>query len=840
MSLLIDYRGEAATYEVSEYLERSRLCRIFEEAARRPIVSVCAGTGYGKTRAALAFFKECRASATYLKLTESDNNSKKFWEDYSSAVSKTNRFLSAKISETRFPETAEAFGRYFSLLKDSCLSEKQILFLDDFHLISEPVVLNFFEKVAEKAPSNFTFIFISQSSVETKLLKLMFNNDITAVIDEESLRFTESEIGEYYRRLDISIAGQALRNIFKVTKGWPLPVNLIGQSLKKAPSRESYAMSAMKTNIFRLFEREAFMNASEDLQILLIKLSLINYTSADLVEILAKNPSLEVELNKLNGFIRYDAYINAYAAHPLFWEYLSQKQKLLSDDERREVYFIAAEWCDRNDYKKDALDYYERAGDYLAAATVICDYGVRMSPDTEEFGLEVLDRAPRDIIKNNPTVLIARLNLMLNLGRLDEVVEEAVNFEKDVLASPNPDYFQLSGAMRRAAVARYFLCAVDGRYDFDEFFARQNKYFSKKPGKLKPIQSAGPWILTLGAERPEDYKKYLEAVERSETSITHPLNPCFAGFSELAQGELCFYQNDIKAAEKFFALGLEKAGERWDIQNRVLFYQMRLAFFKGEDADAVERRLTDLSARLLENGGGNKYVTSDIVRAWYYSASRRPKLAAEIFQNGFAYGSGSFSSGSFENWVKAQYYYAIGRYDELLSYLSSRGQKEIFLLGRLEMKALEAVCRNQLKDKEGAFKALEEAYSLAAPGGFITPFIELGKDMRTLSASAIKSNRVNIPRERLELINRKASAYAKRQSHIASGYKGLDKGASLSRREREILEDISRGLSRSEIAASRGLSINTIKATVSMVYSKLGACNMAEVIRIAAENELLK
>jgi LuxR family maltose regulon positive regulatory protein len=596
----------------------------------------------------------------------------------------------------------------------------------------------------------------------------------------------------------------------------------------------------MKTNVFRLFERDAFLNVSEPLKKLLVKLSLVNFSSADLVENLAKDPSLEIGLSQLSGFIRYDAYLNAYEAHPIFWEYLNQKQNILTEEEKREVFLTAADWCVRNNYKKDALEYYEKAGDYLAAASVICDYGSSLSRDAEEFGLEVLERAPRDIVKNNPLALIARLNLMLTLGRFDGVLREALSFEKEVLSSPDPDYFQLSEAMRRAAIARYFLCAFDGRYDFEEYFIRQNEYFSKRPGKLKAFQCSGPRILTLGASRPEDVEIYVKAIERCETAVTHPSNAAVAGFADLAKGELAFYQNDIKSAEKFFALGLEKSEERRDIQNRVLFYQIRLAFFKGEDAASIERRIVELSSRLLEKIGGNKYITCEIVKAWYYTASRRPKLAAEIFQNGFSYGKGDFFSESMENWVKARYYYAIGKYDELLSYISARGQKEIFLLGKLEIKALEAVCRNQLKDKEGALKTLEEAYALAAPAGLIAPFIELGKDMRTLSALAIKSESVNIPKERLELINRKASAYAKRQSHIASGYKDADRGASLSRREREILEDISRGLSRSEIAASRGLSINTIKATVSMVYSKLGACNMAEVIRIAAENELLK
>jgi DNA-binding NarL/FixJ family response regulator len=168
------------------------------------------------------------------------------------------------------------------------------------------------------------------------------------------------------------------------------------------------------------------------------------------------------------------------------------------------------------------------------------------------------------------------------------------------------------------------------------------------------------------------------------------------------------------------------------------------------------------------------------------------------------------------------------------------------------MLALEACVHYKMKDKQKAFAVLQDAYNTALPNELIMPFIELGKDMRTLTAAALKeaegangtrtSGENEIPGEWLENINRKAASYAKHQSHLAAEYKrlnGITDDSPISPREADILLDLSHGLSRAEIAASRGLSINTVKMVINNVYSKLGAENLAGLIRIAVERKLI-
>jgi len=168
--------------------------------------------------------------------------------------------------------------------------------------------------------------------------------------------------------------------------------------------------------------------------------------------------------------------------------------------------------------------------------------------------------------------------------------------------------------------------------------------------------------------------------------------------------------------------------------------------------------------------------------------------------------------------------------------------RESILFGRIEMLVLEACVHYKMKNKKKAFSSLTEAYENALPNDILMPFIELGKDMRTLTAVALKQPGNKIPGPWLEDVNRKSATYAKRRTHLIAEYKkayGITDRVVFSPREAEILADLSHGLSRVEIANSRGLSVNTVKMVINMLYAKVGAENLADLIRIAVERKLI-
>jgi LuxR family maltose regulon positive regulatory protein len=338
-------------------------------------------------------------------------------------------------------------------------------------------------------------------------------------------------------------------------------------------------------------------------------------------------------------------------------------------------------------------------------------------------------------------------------------------------------------------------------------------------------------------------EEFIETLSRAIPFTSIVLNGFMYGLDDLARGELFFYKGNLRNAEKFIRQALSKAKEKQqhETKNRAIFYLLRIAFILG-DFNKIQLLMKELEAQLGEQEYDARFVTFDIISAWYYSALGQPQNAASWLNGDIDAGVSSFNV-SYGNFIKTKFHFANKRYTELLSFLESENSLKFVLFGKVEMKILEAACHYRLKDRKQAINALNEAYQLSCTDDIVTPFIEMGKEMRTLTGSALKGKGCDIPAVWLGLINRKASTYAKRLAYITAEYKkanNLDTGNALSTREKAVLRDLYHGLSRSEIALNQTLSVNTVKMLINSIYRKLEVDSMAEVIRAAVEQNLLK
>ena len=833
------------TNPITHY-KRPRLNQLFMEAIKHPLIIVCAGAGYGKTSAVLDFVKEYKAVNIWIQLSEMDNIGARYWENYTNALAPFNKVFIDGCIKLGFPDTPEKIKEYTKLINNHVDKKRRLLILDDFHYIHDPGVIRFLEEcIIHTTLPGTSVLIISRSSPQINIAN-MISKGLIYNITENDLRFTGNELSQYFTQLKLHPGQENLREIMQDTEGWVFAINLIAHSYKKAPGYGGYLKNAMKFNIFKLMETEIWDGISSLLKKFLLRLSLIEHLSIELISLLAgKEKELIVELEKQTAYIRQDQYINAYLIHPLFLEFLKEKQKLLTEKQKRETYLIAGEWCNKNGFKMDALTYFEKIGNYKSIISILYALPSQIPRNIANFAAEILDRAPEQAAVSVQYFASMHLSTYMGQGLWEKAIKLAERYEKLFLKLPKDNPFRSQALSTIYHIWGYLSILMGMKndvYNFDKYFEKFCKHSTLPFNMTRSYNHGpGPWINGAGSSRKGAPQEFIEALTRATDTVTKHLGGLKTGDADVARGELKFYQGDLREAETYITMGLEQAREnkQFEIIHRGLFYMLRINFVQG-NYEKAQNVLKEIKSYLNDTIYLQRHINYDITMCWYYCVIGLPENVPVWFKESFSsYGHAAFIE-NFANQMKALYCFVTRNYPPLLSYIQELKQRESYLFGRVEMLAMEACIHYKMKNTKKALASLKEVYNEAHPNELLMPFIELGKDMRTLTSFALKKP-CGIPKTWLETVNRKSASYAKRLSHIITHYKQEHSitDISISPREAEILADLSHGLSRTEIADNRGLSINTIKMVIGSVYMKLGAENLADAIRIAAEKKIL-
>jgi len=822
---------------------------LFTEAVKYPLVVVYAGAGYGKTTAVDEFLNGYNVAKAWIRLSERDNVGGRFWENYYHSISNVNETMAEELSKMDFPKNEDDLNRYKKIIQKNIVEEKRVLVIDDYHCIEDPSVLQFMENGFLRDMLPKTTIFLISRSLSRINIAGKFYRDQVFTISESDLCFTENELVQYFRRLGISFQQDSLREIMRDTEGWAFAINLIARSYQKAPGYGGYVSNAMRRNIFRLLETEVWDGISERLQKFLVRLSLIEHLSVDLIKDLAvKDKELISEMEKQSAYVRLDSNINAYLIHPLFLEFLVKKQELISKEQKDETYKTAGNWCRENGFRIDALTYYGETRDYKSIVDMFFELPLQIPLDVCRYAVPIFEKAQSQEFFSVEFLAEMHLRAYMCQGLLEESDEIVKDYVKKFLELAEDNDIKRRTLARLyicRAYIRGLLCLKDNKFDFDDYMGKASECVSKSvdPGTISPHCPA-MWILCVGSAKKGAFEEFIDAATRAQIHLMGSnLRGFIAGEPELARGVLEFYRGNMGPAESFVTLALKKAREnrQFGIVHRALFCSLRIAAAQGDFVRA-EQALKETKAQTKETEYLNRFMDYDISLSWYCCFLGLPEKTSGWLQEDFSAYTHAGYIENFWNFIKARFCYATRNFAPLLAHIEAMKKRESFLLERIELLAMEACVYYKMKDKEKAFAALRAAYEDAQSNNIIMPFIEMGKDMRILASAYQKEGGGAIPQSWLEDINRKSASYAKRKAHVISDYMQANRitdNPVITPRETDILGDLSHGLSRTEIASSRNLSINTVKMVIDSLYFKLGAENLADVIRIATKRKMI-
>jgi LuxR family transcriptional regulator, maltose regulon positive regulatory protein len=150
----------------------------------------------------------------------------------------------------------------------------------------------------------------------------------------------------------------------------------------------------------------------------------------------------------------------------------------------------------------------------------------------------------------------------------------------------------------------------------------------------------------------------------------------------------------------------------------------------------------------------------------------------------------------------------------------------------IEILALQALAYQGKKDLDQALTALEKAFALARPEGYVRTFLDEGEPMAKLLYQAKTHGRgTSYAAELLAALGQASdSALSPAQLLIEP----------LTPRELELLQLIEAGYTNQEIAAKLVISMPTVKRHISNIYTKLGASSRTQAVARGKELSLFK
>ncbi|MDR0346971.1 MAG: LuxR C-terminal-related transcriptional regulator [Coriobacteriales bacterium] len=828
---------------------------VFDAALLRPVTTVIAGPGYGKSVSVYTYLretlKESETRALWVQLSANDVMTSHFWETFTQAIEPLNPRLAAAVSNLGFPASEEMRRYLAELFRNELKSRyRYILVLDDLYLLEDGPVLDFIARLLDSLSSGVCAIVLSRHDNLPNSSELLRDKRLSR-IDENELSFTKSEIREYFASVGIVVDNEVVEDIYCETEGMPIAVSFAARLLERRPDDSAYVRAALRGNFKRIIENEFFSVISEERRAFLLRLSLLRHLSPELITELGGGQETMRELADASSLIRFDHYMHVYRIHHLLLQYLTEKQNLLTEEQCREVYGKAARWCDANGYRVDALSYYRAMGDFDAIVNVAFSYPLVMPIDIASELLDALEQAPAGFFDTNPGARVLHTRLIMTLGRIEESIE--LVYEYIALLEQRPpsagNNRTLMGLHNNLGYAKMITCPETHDYSFFEHFRDALEYAesaARAPASGFLIFSVGSYALRVGNAQAGGPEACIEAVRQSIPCTTITLRGCMYGLDSLMRSEYAYFRGLPDETERYALRCVRQAHEFGQVETEIrALYLLIRAYLQTGKYERIMEVFAQLDILMGEKSFMNRHLLNEIVTSWFFAMiGEVSRVESWLKSDLWSSGLNSLIEGP-DDFTKVKYYLAIKDYQTLLAFADDRAARfgvMRFLIGQVGFAAVRAVCHLRLGNRAQALEWLGEAYELSRPNELIMPLIELGNNMRSLANAALKAEVAGIPTEWLETIRSRATTYAKRVAHVRSRYletHGLTAEVQLTQRELAILQDLSHGLSRTEISLAHGVSVNTVKSMLQMIYQKLGAESALDAIRVATTKHLM-
>jgi LuxR family maltose regulon positive regulatory protein len=358
-------------------VRRTSLIERLEREVSRPIVSVVAPAGYGKTTLLAQWAERSGQAVAWVSVDEQDNDPKVLLGYVARALNAVQPVARPVFDALASPASSvpgsvvPRLGNAFA-----AMTVPVLLILDDVHLLYNRECRAALSVLADHVPGGGCLVLAGRDQPPLRVARLRAEGRI-AEIGPADLALTRKEAGLLLRDAEVMLGAEDLTDLHQRTEGWAVGLYLAALYLREGGSLPDAAASFGGSDQFvsEYLESELLAKISPSQRAFLTRAAVLERMCGPLCEAaldlrgsgealaeLARSNMLLVPLDHRGEWYRY---------HHLF------REMLLADLERREPGLApdlrrrAAAWYLRHDLPEEALEYSILAGDVDTVAHLV-------------------------------------------------------------------------------------------------------------------------------------------------------------------------------------------------------------------------------------------------------------------------------------------------------------------------------------------------------------------------------------------------------------------------------------------------------------------------------------
>jgi LuxR family maltose regulon positive regulatory protein len=361
----------------ADTIHRSLLTDRLARDDARPIVSVTAPAGYGKTTLLAQWAERNGQAFAWVSIDEGDNDPKVLLTYVAEALNAVEpvgqRVFDALASPgssvpgSVVPRLGSAFSSMISPV---------VLVLDDVHLLHDSECRAALSVLADHVPAGARLVLAGRAEPPVRVARLRAEGKILE-IGPSDLALTAQEASALLRAAGVILGGDEVAELHRRTEGWPVGLYLAALYLREGGTLGQATASFGGDDRFvsEYVESELLARISAAQRAFLTRTAVLERMCGPLCEAVLEQPGAAGALADLARsnllLVPLDRRGQWYRYHHLF------RDMLLAELERREPGMIpvlrrrAAAWCLRSDLAEEALEYSIAAGDADTAGRLV-------------------------------------------------------------------------------------------------------------------------------------------------------------------------------------------------------------------------------------------------------------------------------------------------------------------------------------------------------------------------------------------------------------------------------------------------------------------------------------